>query len=67
MLREPTTTQPLPSNTATYPISDCVVSVASGFEASDELITLLNRALVEHEADLAIGSPFARGGRLQDP
>jgi hypothetical protein len=61
------TTQPLPSATATHPDNEWVVSVAPGFAASDDLIALLTRALGEHEADLAIASPFARGGRLQDP
>jgi hypothetical protein len=67
MVPEINTTQPLPSATATYPDSECVVSVAPGFAASDELIALLTRALDENDADLAIASTFARGGRLHDP
>jgi len=67
MVPEINTTNPLPTRTATFPESERVVSVAPGFAASDELIALLTRALDENDADLAIASPFARGGRLHDP
>jgi hypothetical protein len=44
-----------------------VVSVAPGFNASDALVEQLIAALREREADVAIASPFARGGRLRGP
>lgn len=45
---------------------DYAVCVAPGFTTSDALVGQLVRALQAKEADIAIASPFARGGRLRD-